>query len=54
MADWHFARAQDWEELLRVHDRWVADFNYQVHWAHRQRTDGRQSPARSGVVGKGR
>ncbi len=45
MADWHFARAESWEELLRIHDQWVVDFNYQVHWAHRQRTDGRQSPA---------
>ncbi len=45
MADWHFARAEGWEELLRVHDQWVVDFNYQVHWAHKQRTDGRQSPA---------
>ncbi len=45
MADWHFTRAETWEELLRVHDRWVVDFNYQVHWAHRQREDGRHSPA---------
>ncbi len=45
MADWHFVRAETWEELLRVHDQWVVDFNYQVHWAHRQRTDGRQCPA---------
>ncbi len=44
MADWHFALATNWEELLRVHDQWVVDFNYQVHWAHRQRTDERQSP----------
>ncbi len=45
MADWHFALATSWEELLRVHDQWVVDFNYQVHWAHRHRTDGRHSPA---------
>ncbi|MDP9352559.1 MAG: hypothetical protein M3P51_13615 [Chloroflexota bacterium] len=31
MADWHFARAKSWEDLLRVHDQWVVDFNYQVH-----------------------
>jgi hypothetical protein len=23
----------------------VADYNYQVHWAHRERSDGRRSPA---------
>ncbi|MDP9380300.1 MAG: hypothetical protein M3Q29_09130, partial [Chloroflexota bacterium] len=41
MADWHFGQAKDWDELLRVHDQWVVDFNFQVHWAHRQREDGR-------------
>jgi putative transposase len=44
MADWDFAKATTWEELLAVHDRWVADFNYQVHWAHRHREDGRHTP----------
>ena len=45
MADWHFAQATSWADLLAVHDRWVVDFNYQVHWAHRERQDGRHSPA---------
>ncbi len=45
MADWHFARATTWGELVAAHDRWVVDFNYQVHWAHREREDGRHSPA---------
>ena len=45
MSDWHFAQASMWNELLTVHDQWVADYNYQVHWAHRQRDDGRHSPA---------
>ncbi|MBA3331820.1 MAG: helix-turn-helix domain-containing protein [Actinobacteria bacterium] len=45
MADWDFSRAQTWEELQRAHERWLADFNYQVHWAHQKRTDGRRSPA---------
>jgi hypothetical protein len=45
MADHAFARAESWQGLLAVHDQWVADFNYQVHWAHRQRQDGRHSPA---------
>ncbi|MGZ3645789.1 MAG: hypothetical protein ACXVCM_18280 [Ktedonobacteraceae bacterium] len=31
---------------MRVeHDRWVADYNYQVHYAHRHREDNRHSPA---------
>ncbi|MDP9371478.1 MAG: hypothetical protein M3Q65_03275 [Chloroflexota bacterium] len=33
-----------WDELLRVHEQWVRDYNEQMHWAHRQREDGRQSP----------
>jgi len=45
MADWHFAQATSWVEFLALHDRWVVDFNYQVHWAHRERQDGRHSPA---------
>jgi putative transposase len=49
MADWHFSQASTWAELLEAHDRWVADYNYQVHWAHRERQDGRHSPA--GVLG---
>jgi putative transposase len=44
MADWHFAQATSWLELLAAHDRWAVDFNYQVHWAHRERQDGRHSP----------
>jgi putative transposase len=45
MADWHFAQATTWPELLTIHDQWVADYNYQVHWAHREREDDRHSPA---------
>ncbi len=45
MADWPFAQATTWNGLLAAHDRFVADFNHQVHWAHRQREDGRHSPA---------
>ncbi len=45
MADWHFRQAENWSELKAAHDRWVVDFNYQSHWAHRHREDGRHSPA---------
>lgn len=44
MAHWHFLQATSWLELLAAHDRWAVDFNYQVHWAHREREDGRHSP----------
>jgi len=45
MADWHFAKAMTWAEVLVVHDQWVVDFNYQRHWAHRERSDERDTPA---------
>jgi hypothetical protein len=45
MADWHVSQAETWAELVASHDRFVADYNYQVHWAHRERQDGCHSPA---------
>ena len=45
MADHGFATAASWEELRRVHEQWVDDFNDQSHWAHREREDGKHSPA---------
>jgi len=44
MADWDFAQATNWAELLAVHDQWVGDYNYQVHWAHQERDDDRRTP----------
>ena len=45
MADWHFAKADDWPELVQAHDRFVEDYNAQAHFAHAGRDDGRRSPA---------
>lgn len=45
MADHHFAKAESWAELLAAHERWVADYNRQEHWAHLGREDGRRSPS---------
>jgi hypothetical protein len=45
LADWHFAQAENWAQLREMHDRWVAGFNCQQHWAHRERQDERHSPA---------
>jgi transposase len=45
IADYHFGRAESWPELVALHDGWVADYNEQSHWAHRERKDGRRSPA---------
>jgi transposase len=44
MADFHFERATSWKELSAAHGRWFADYNYQRHFAHEGRTDGRHSP----------
>lgn len=44
MADYHFARAESWSELGRVHEKWVGDYNGQSHYAHQKREDGRRSP----------
>jgi transposase len=45
MADYYFARAESWEELVATHDGWVESYNTQKHWAHRERKDARRSPA---------
>jgi len=45
MADHGFAEAESWAELVAAHDRFVGDYNAQAHWAHRDREDGRRSPA---------
>ncbi len=44
MVDWHFSRAESWAELVAAHDRFVRDYNAQLHFAHRRREDGRRSP----------
>jgi putative transposase len=45
LADWHFAHAATWAGLLAVHDHWVAEHNYQDHYAHQDRPEDRRSPA---------
>ena len=45
MGDFHFKQAKTWEDMRVEHDRWVADYNFQVHYAHRHRDDNRHSPA---------
>ena len=44
MADYHLAQATTWTELQDAHARWVADYNFQDHWAHQDRADDRRSP----------
>ncbi len=44
MADWHFGKAGSRAELVEAHDRFVADYSAQPHFAHQGREDGRHSP----------
>lgn len=45
MADYYFAKAESWEELVAAHDGWVERYNIQKHRAHEHRKDARRSPA---------
>jgi hypothetical protein len=45
MADWSFEKAQTWEDLLAAHNKWMTDYNFQKHMAHKERQDGCHSPA---------
>ncbi len=45
MADHHLAKAENWTELLKQHDRWMHDYNVQEHYAHQERKPGRRSPS---------
>ena len=45
LADHHFLKALSFEEIVAAHDRFVADYNTQKHFAHDERTDGRRAPA---------
>jgi len=45
MADFYFARAESWEELVAEHDLWLERHNTQRHKAHEGREDGRRSPS---------
>jgi transposase InsO family protein len=45
LADWHFAKAETWEDLVAEHDLWLERHNTQRHQAHETREDGRRSPS---------
>jgi transposase len=45
MADYHYAQAVTWTALQAIHERFFQDYNHQAHFAHRERTDDRSSPA---------
>jgi len=45
LADFDFAQDETWTQMLATHAKWLADHNYQPHYAHKDRQDGRLSPA---------
>ena len=45
MGDWHFEKAQTWDDLLAAHEKFVLEYNFQHHSAHEKRDDGCHSPA---------
>lgn len=44
MEGYQLAQATNWEAFCAVHARWVADYNYQDHFAHQDREDGLHTP----------
>lgn len=45
MGDWHFEKAQTWDDLVAAHEKFVLEYNFQHHSAHEKRDDGCHSPA---------
>ena len=45
LADFFFAQVTSWEGAKLEHERWMSSHNEQSHWAHRQREDGKRTPA---------
>ncbi len=45
LTDFYFAQVTSWEGAKLEHERWMQTHNEQAHWAHRQREDGKRTPA---------
>lgn len=45
LADFHFARAESWKDLLPERELWLEHHNSQRHETHEEREDGRRSPS---------
>ena len=54
LADHAFSNARTWPEIQQVHQTWWQNYNVEHHFAHRERQDGRHSPASvlHGVLGR--
>ena len=45
LSDFAFAKARTWPEIQQAHRTWWVNYNTEKHYAHRERQDGRHSPA---------
>jgi putative transposase len=54
LADHAFSNARTWPEIQQAHQTWWKNYNSEHHYAHRERQDGRHSPAEvlRGVLGR--
>jgi len=44
LADYHLNKASTLDEMKKAHRKFIRDYNCQIHFAHRERQDGRHSP----------
>jgi transposase len=54
LGDHAFSNARTWAEMQQAHQTWWKNYNSEHHYAHRERQDGRHSPADvlRGVLGR--
>jgi hypothetical protein len=44
LADYYLNKAPTLDEMKKAHRKFIRDYNCQIHFAHRERQDGRHSP----------
>jgi len=44
LADYYLYKAPTLDEMKKAHRKFIRDYNCQIHFAHRERQDGRHSP----------
>jgi hypothetical protein len=54
LADYGFAKASTWPQMLEEHQKWMTNYNIEHHFAQGSRQDGRHSPddVLRGVLGR--
>src|SRR5438874_11664222 len=44
LADYYLNKASTLDEMKKAHQKFIRDYNTQIHFAHRERQDNRHSP----------